>query len=219
VLSAHASADFAGLLSRDVAEGLRAQFDRLPGDRAFQRLMLLDLYLPSRRYLATSGPHLCDAASGVRLPFYTRAIMEFYASIPLSQLSDRMLYRKTLLACFPDLARVKEADKWSVASQGFIGKKIDRVRYSHKVRRVLGIGSRPHSYSVFSTLVDRHIDLMTETIAGTQELVGDVLDVRALAADLRRDRNQISKELLMRLYNTSVFLRRFFDVSGDQVVN
>lgn len=218
VLSAHASADFASLLSRDVAEGLRVQFDSLPGDQAFQRLMLLDLYLPSRRYLATSGPHLCDAASGVRLPFYTRAVMEFYAGIPLPQLSDRALYRKTLLARFPDLARVKEADKWSV-SKGFIGKKIDRVRYSHKVRRVLRIGSRPHSYSVFSTLVDRHIDLMTETIAGTQELVGDMLDVRALAADLRSDRSQISKELLMRLYNTSVFLRGFFDVPGDQVVN
>ena len=66
------------------------------------------------------------------------------------------------------------------------------------------------SYAVFDQLVDRHRRILAEAIGDVHELVSGAMDMRNIAASIRKGADGLDREAVMRLYNVSVFLRRFF---------
>jgi hypothetical protein len=58
--------------------------------------------------------------------------------------------------------------------------------------------------------VEGHRRILAEAIGDVHELVSGAMDMRGIATTISKDANVLDREVLMRLYNVSVFLRRFF---------
>lgn len=210
-LSKFSAPGFMNHLTVDLGDGMLAAYGQFDGERAYQRLVQLNLYTRQRRYIGTSAPRLCEIATDVVLPFYTRTNLEFFASVPLRQLRDRRLVRQLLLKRFPRLARVREADHGRPPVAGnLLQHAVDRLRSSPTIRRMTGRNEPIDSFAVFDRLADRHRRVLAEAIGDAHELVSGAMDMRRIAAGIRNGADGLDREALMRLYNVSVFLRRFF---------
>ena len=212
VLSKFSTPKFFKHLTVDLADGVLNVYGQFDSEHAYQRLIQMELYTRSRRYIGhTAAPKLCEVATAAVLPFYTRSYLDFYATVPLRQLRDRRLFRQMLLKVFPKLARVRESNKGRPPVAGnLLHHAVDRIRTSNKIRWITGRKGPIASTAVFDLLVEGHRRILAKAIGDVHELVSGAMDMHSIATTISKDVNFLDRSTLMRLYNVSVFLRRFF---------
>ena len=216
VLLDAATPSFRARLDAGVREALLRELGGLPGDALFQTLRYFELYYKQRRYLANGLPRLLDAFLPSALPFYTVSNLRFFLNLPLEALWGRPLLRRALSEQFPRLASVAEANTGHLSVDR---SPLERLRNSvtrHPLTQRLVPSLRPQpSSSIFKTLLQRNVVTLAATFRDAHDLLGDQLDLAALAATLEADLAQrgelrYKRNSLMVLFNVCAFLNHVY---------
>ncbi|MGD1919935.1 MAG: asparagine synthase-related protein [Pleurocapsa sp.] len=213
ILLEFATPEFKPYLTRGIAQDLTNAFEGIEQSYVYQRLMCLDFYYRQRRYLGNAISKIFGIFLPTKLPFYTQENLDFVLQLPLPLILGRKIFRKILLAEFPDLAGFQEADKGKLPIYNNPWKKYrDRLIENRYVWYLFPQLKPRNSALVFNSLLNKHAPIFIKTIEDSGNVLNNYIDVEKVIKKLKlgsidpRERAEI-----MRLFNICTFINQYFN--------
>ncbi len=197
-------------IGHEVGERLADVYAHLPGERAYRRLLALDLSQRQRRYIGWF-PEVCEEAVPVLSPYLSTDVMETVARMPFASLFNRAAVHVVLERRMPGAMRHVDANtgrrlvhatRWQACSDA-----MTHNRYTRRIAAWLGMPERL-VLSTFQRLIRAQRDAIAAELETHQSMLAELIDLRTLAAAVRADRGPTPYQA-MRVYNVATFVRRF----------
>lgn len=171
--------------------------------------------IPTHRRWIAHQLHLWSFVAPTIAPHYSWRTMDFFAQLPRRYLVARRLWRKTMRARFPQLSQIPESGTrrlptpqcgMGLAAFQVIGR-MKAHRWAWSASRQLRMLKWPIDY--LGRIRDHRAQL-ADGIRRGEPFFGEMIDIPAIARDVENGDIRLTIHVLMRIYNISVFLSRFF---------
>jgi hypothetical protein len=211
ILTAFATPLFKQYLTEGIANNLTTAFDDLSEEFVYQRLMCLDFYYRQRRYLANAVSKIIGTFLPTILPFYTKSNLDFVLGLPLDLILERKIFRKLLLAKFPTLANIPEADQGKLPVYGNpTHKYLTKVLNNRYIWHLLPQLKPQNSEQIFHSLLNSHRPIFAHTFRESRDYLDSYLDMNAIAEKLESGKlNNYERGQIMRLFNICTFINQY----------
>lgn len=163
------------------------------------------------------GPqlHLWSFLVPMLTPIYSRRLLDLFLRLPRRYLVSRRLWRKVMRARFPALSQIREKGEFQLPTPqcglGLVVKKLINRQQGHPWAWGLLHAVRMSRWPIdYLQRIRDHRGLLAEGIRRGGPYLDELLDVQAVARDLEKGDIRLTVHCLMRIYNLSVFLSRFF---------
>ena len=196
-------------LERGAVDHFEDVFRRLPGAKAYQRILSFDLLQRQRRYISWY-PNYWGLTSKVLNPFYSRAYIDFFTSLSESDLIHRNLAKRCLRQHFSRLAKLPEAGSGRMlAPAGGLESILDKMR-RNRLTESLFPWTRKKGWALeYNRIVQRHAHFICDALCA-DDVLGEKIRTDKIARDIKQDVISADSIFVKRLFNIQLFLKRFF---------